>query len=263
MIGIVLLALTSAAALFAPLLFTVDPTSIIGIGRFKPPSAQAWFGTDQIGRDLYSRVIYGARVSLTVGIAVALLASFFGILLGVAAGFVRWLDPVVMRVMDGLMAIPPILLAIALIALTRSSIQNVIIAIAIAEVPRVARLVRSVALSLREQAFIDAAISNGATVPVIVYRHILPNSLAPIVVQATYIAASAMIAEAVLSFIGAGTPSVIPSWGNIIADGRSAFQLRPGLIFIPAAFLSLTVLAVNMIGDGFRDALDPRFARKF
>ena len=172
------------------------------------------------------------------------------------------LDTVVMRVMDGLMSIPPILLAIALMALTRGSVGNVVTAIAIAEVPRVARLVRGVVLSLREQPYVEAAIASGTRAPKIILKHILPNTLAPIIVQATFICASAMITEATLSFIGAGTPPTIPSWGNIMAEGRALWQVKPYIVFFPALFLSITVMAVNLLGDGLRDALDPRLAKR-
>jgi ABC-type dipeptide/oligopeptide/nickel transport system permease subunit len=201
------------------------------------------------------------RVSLTVGLLTALIASLIGLAIGLVSGFVRWSDGIIMRVMDGGMSIPPVLLAIAFMALSRASVGNVIMAITIAEIPRVARLVRSVVLSLREQPFVDAAIASGTTTPGIILRHILPNTLPSLTVQATYICASAMVTEAILSFIGAGTPSAIPSWGNIIADGSAIWQIKPALIFIPAAFLSATVLAVNILGDGLRDALDPRRVR--
>jgi peptide/nickel transport system permease protein len=249
-------------AVFAPWLGTTDPQALAPARRVRPPSAMFWFGTDMLGRDVYSRVIYGARVSLIVGISVALLASAAGLLIGLFSGFLRVLDGVMMRIMDGLMSIPPILLAIALMALTRGSVQNVIIAITIAEVPRVSRLVRGVVLSLREQPYVEAAIAAGTTTPRIIWRHILPNTLAPLTVQATYIAASAMITEAILSFIGAGTPPIIPSWGNVMAEGRALWQVAPYIVFFPALFLSVTVLAVNLLGDGLRDALDPRLAKR-
>src|SRR5215472_3785118 len=249
-------------ALFAPYLGTVDPTALAPTRRTREPSAAFWFGTDMLGRDIYSRVLYGARVSLTVGFAVALLASLTGLIIGLVSGFVRWSDGIIMRVMDGMMSIPPILLAIALMALTRGSVGNVIIAITIAEIPRVSRLVRSVVLSLREQPYVDAAIAAGTRTPMIILRHILPNTVAPMTVQATYVCASAMIVEAILSFIGAGTPPTIPSWGNIMAEGRALWQVKPYIVFFPAVFLSVTVLAVNLLGDGLRDALDPRLAKR-
>ncbi len=262
LVGGAILVLLVLMAIIAPLLFTVDPTALAPARRLRSPSAEYWFGSDMLGRDIYSRVVYGARVSLVVGISVAAFASLAGLFIGLIAGFVRIADGVIMRFMDGLMSIPPILLAIALMALTRASVGNVILAITIAEIPRVSRLVRSVVLSLREQAYVDAAITSGTRTPQIILRHILPNTLAPMTVQATYICASAMITEAILSFIGAGTPPTIPSWGNIMAEGRALWQVKPAIVFFPAAFLSLTVLAVNLVGDGLRDALDPRFAKR-
>jgi peptide/nickel transport system permease protein len=258
--GALLLALV-LIGIFAPYLWTVDPTALAPAKRTRPPSADYWFGTDALGRDVYSRVLYGTRVSLTVGLSVALLATLAGLAIGLVSGFVRWADGIVMRVMDGLMSIPPILLAIALMALTRGSVGNVIMAITVAEIPRVSRLVRSVVLSLREQAYVDAAIASGTRTPMIILRHILPNTMAPMLVQATYVCASAMIVESILSFIGAGTPPTIPSWGNIMAEGRALWQVKPYIVFFPAAFLSVTVLAVNLVGDGLRDALDPRMAK--
>ncbi len=244
------------------LLGTLDPTALAPAKRTRPPSELYWFGTDMLGRDVYSRVIWGSRVSLTIGFSVAAVASIIGTTLGLIAGFFRWVDAIVMRVMDGLMSIPGILLAIALMALTRASMQNVIIAISVSEFPRVCRLVRGVVLSLREQPYVEAAIASGTRIPVIIWRHILPNTLAPLMVQATFICASAMITEATLSFLGAGTPPIIPSWGNIMAEGRALWQVKPYIVFFPAIFLSITVLAVNMLGDGLRDALDPRLAKR-
>ena len=260
-IGGCLLLVMIFIAVFAPLLFTVDPTAIATSRRTRVPSELYWFGTDMLGRDIYSRVTYGARVSLTVGFSVAFLASVVGLTIGLVSGFVRWADGIIMRIIDGMMSIPPILLAIALMALTRGSVGNVIIAITIAEIPRVARLVRSVVLSLREQPYVEAAVSQGAGVFRIIFRHILPNTVAPMMVQATYICASAMIVEAILSFIGAGVPPATPSWGNIMAEGRALWQVRPHIVFFPALFLSITVLAVNLLGDGLRDSLDPRLAK--
>ncbi|WP_298826604.1 ABC transporter permease [uncultured Piscinibacter sp.] len=260
--GAVVLVLMVCVALFAPWLGTTDPLALSPVRRLKPPSAEHWFGTDMIGRDVYSRVVYGTRVSLSVGLAVALLASVIGLAVGLVTGYLRWLDAVVMRVMDGLMSIPSVLLAIALISLTKASLQNVIVAIAITEVPRVVRLVRSLVLTLREQPYVEAATASGTRLPAILLRHILPNTVAPLLVQATYICASAMITEAILSFIGAGTPPNIPSWGNIMAEARSLIQVAGTILLFPGIFLSITVLSVNLLGDGMRDALDPRLARR-
>jgi peptide/nickel transport system permease protein len=259
--GALVLALI-AMALLAPYLATVDPTALAPARRTRAPSPEYWFGTDMLGRDIYSRVVYGARVSLLVGFSVAFLSSLIGLAIGLVSGFLRWADGAIMRVMDGLMSIPPILLAVALMALTRGSVGNVIMSITIAEIPRVSRLVRGVVLSLREQPYVDAAIAAGTRTPAIILRHILPNTLARMTVLATYICASAMIIEAILSFIGAGTPPTIPSWGNIMAEGRALWQVKPFIIFFPALFLSVTVLAVNLLGDGLRDALDPRMAKE-
>jgi peptide/nickel transport system permease protein len=261
-VGGVVLAVMVLTAMLAPWLGTVDPQALSPIQRLKPPSSEHWFGTDMLGRDVYSRVIYGSRISLAVGIAVAALSIAVGLAIGLVTGFIRWLDAIVMRVMDGLMSIPSVLLAIALMALTKASVGNVILAITLAEVPRVVRLVRGLVLSLREQPYVEAAIAAGTNLPLILLRHILPNTVAPLLVQGTYICASAMILEAILSFIGAGTPPNIPSWGNIMAEARSLLQIAGYLILFPGVFLSLTVLAVNLLGDGMRDALDPRLARR-
>ena len=261
-IGIILLGIVVLAAILAPLLWTVDPTALAPARRARPPSAMNWFGTDMLGRDIYSRVIYGARVSLIVGFSVAILSVLFGLAIGLVAGFVRPLESLIMRIMDGMMSIPPILLAITLMALPRGSVGNVILSITIAEIPRVSRLVRSVVLAIRDRPYVEAAITSGTSVPVIIWRHILPNTLGPLTVQATHICASAMIIEAALSFIGAGTPPTTPSWGNIMAEGRALWQVKPFMILFPALFLSATVLAVNLVGDGLRDWLDPRAAKR-
>jgi peptide/nickel transport system permease protein len=261
-IGGVLLGLMAFLAVFAPYLGTTDPQALSPIQRLRWPSAAHWFGTDMLGRDVYSRTIYGARVSLTVGISVALLSTAFGLLIGLTTGFNRWADAVLMRVMDGLMSIPSILIAIALMALTRASLQNVIFAITVAEVPRVTRLVRGVVLTLRDLPFVEAAVASGTNLPRILWRHIMPNTLPPLMVQATATAAAAMLVEAILSFLGAGTPPNIPSWGNIMAEGRSLFQVAYYIVLFPGAFLSVTVLAINLLGDGMRDALDPRLASR-
>ncbi|HTI82706.1 MAG TPA: ABC transporter permease [Acetobacteraceae bacterium] len=260
--GGTLMAIMVLIAILAPYLGTVDPTALAPVKRLRPPSEQYWFGTDALGRDVYSRVIYGSRVSLIVGFAVAAIASCIGTFIGLVSGFVRPVDAILMRVMDGLMSIPAILLAIALMALLGASVQNVIIAVSIAEFPRVSRLIRGVVLSLREQPFVEASVASGTRVPKIIWKHILPNTLAPLMVNATFICASAMITEAALSFIGAGTPPIIPSWGNIMAEGRALWQIKPYIVFFPAIFLCITVLSVNLLGDGMRDALDPRLAKR-
>jgi peptide/nickel transport system permease protein len=259
--GAGVLAAMALVAVLAPWLGTVDPQALSPVQRLRGPSSLHGFGTDMLGRDVYSRTVYGARISLVVGVSVAALSILLGLVVGLVTGYLRRLDAIVMRVMDGLMAIPPVLLAIALMTLTRAGVGNVIAAITIAEVPRVVRLVRSLVLSLREQSFVEAAEASGTSIPRTLIRHILPNTTAPLMVQGTYIFASAVIIEAVLSFIGAGTPPNIPSWGNILAEGRSVFQVAFHVILFPGLFLSATVLAVNLLGDGLRDALDPRVAR--
>jgi peptide/nickel transport system permease protein len=261
-IGAPLFLMMIGMAIFAPYLGTVDPQALSPIRRLKWPSAQYWFGTDMLGRDVYSRTIYGSRVSLIIGISVALLSTSLGLAIGVITGFTRWVDSIVMRVMDGLMSIPEVLIAIALMALTRASMQNVIFAITVAQVPRVTRLVRGIVLTLREQPYVEAAFASGTGIVRILWRHIVPNTLPPLLVQGTFITASAMITEAILSFIGAGTPPNIPSWGNIMAEGRSLFQVAYYIVLFPGIMLSITVLAINLLGDGLRDALDPRLARR-
>ena len=261
-IGGVLLILMIAAAIFAPLLFTVDPIKLDPVVRLRAPSEAYWFGTDMFGRDIYSRTIYGTRISLFVGLVAAALSVTIGLVVGMIAGYVRILDSVVMRVMDGVMAIPGILLAIALISLSGASLATVTVAITIPEIPRVVRLVRSIVLSVREEPYVEAAIAAGTRLPMILVRHVLPNTIPPLIVQATYVCASAMLTEAILGFLGAGTPPEIPSWGNIMAEGRTYFQLAPWIIFFPGIALALTVLGVNVLGDGLRDTLDPRIAKK-
>jgi peptide/nickel transport system permease protein len=247
-------------ALLVPYLVKGDPRALSPGSRLLAPSAIHWFGTDQLGRDLFVRVLYGARISLFVGFSVALLSSLIGTFFGMLSASDRWLDAVVMRVMDGVMSIPAILLAIALMAVTGGSVLNVIVAVTIVEIPRVARLIRGIVLSLREQPYVEAAIAAGTSRPMIVVRHLLPGIVAPLIVQATFVWATAMILEAALSFIGAGTPPSTPSWGNILADARALWQIQPTLIFFPAAFLFVTLLAVNLLGDGLRDVLDPQQA---
>lgn len=260
-IGGGVLLLVALIAIFAPLL-AGDPLRFQPINRLKPPSGENFFGTDFLGRDVYARTIYGTRISLAVGLCVAVISTIIGLLIGLMAGYIRWVDTIVMRIMDGLMAIPGVLLAIALISLAGASLTNVIIAITIPEVPRVVRLVRSVVLQIRELPYVEAAVSVGSPTSKILFKHILPNTVAPLIVQATYVCASAVVIEAILSFLGAGTPPEIPSWGNIMAEGRSYFQFAAWIILFPGILLAITVLAVNMLGDGLRDALDPRIARR-
>jgi peptide/nickel transport system permease protein len=274
--GAVLLAMV-LVALLAPWLGTLDPAAISPADRNLTPGEASpvempdgreiewvhWMGTDSLGRDVYSRVIYGARVSLIVGLTVAALSIAAGLVIGLVSGYIRWLDGIVMRVMDGLMAIPAILLAIGLVSLWGGGVVTVIIAITIPEIPRVVRLVRSIVLSIREEPYVEAAISVGTRLPLILIRHVLPNTLAPLIVQGTYVCASAILVEAILSFLGAGIPPEIPTWGNIMAEGRVLFQVYPHNIFFPGLFLALTVLAVNVLGDGLRDTLDPRMVTRF
>ena len=273
--GVVLLALIFIA-LAAPLLGTVDPTLFDAGSRDLTPGQSGEIttldgdsikhtfimGSDSFGRDIYSRVLYGTRVSLMVGAFSAVVALVFGILLGLLSGYLRWLDGPLMRVMDGVMAIPAILIAIALVAMWRASLLSVIIAIAIPEIPRVTRLVRSLVLTIREEPYVEAAISLGTPAWKIMLFHILPNTVAPLLVQGTYICAAGILVEAILSFLGVGLPPDIPTWGNIMAEGRVQFVTFPHNVLFPGIFLALTVLAVNILGDGLRDTLDPKMARR-
>jgi peptide/nickel transport system permease protein len=259
--GLLLLAI-AVIAIAAPWIATHDPQDLDPLARMQPPSAEHWFGTDALGRDVFSRAVWGGRVSLTVGIAVAVLATIFGVLIGLTSGFVRWADGPIMRFMDGLMAIPGILLAIALMAVTKASMTTVIVAITVPEIPRVARLVRSLALTLREQLYVEAAHAVGTRLPTILWRHVLPNTVAPLIVQATFVAASAVLIEAALSFLGVGIPATTPSWGNMMAEGRNFVAVAFHIILYPGVLLAITVLAINLLGDGLRDALDPRIARQ-
>lgn len=275
-IGGAVMALMVLIAVLAPVLGTMDPQEIDPAWRNKHPGTeqvkvlddgteQAWtykMGTDTLGRDTYSRVIYGTQVSLLVGIIVAVLSIAIGLVIGLTSGYVRWLDGIIMRVMDGLMAIPGILLAIALVSLSSAGLDTVILAITIPEIPRVVRLVRSIVLSIREEPYVEAAISVGTRLPLILVRHVLPNTVAPLIVMGTFITASAILVEAILSFLGVGIPPEIPTWGNIMAEGRVLFRIFPHNILFPGIFLAITVLAVNMLGDGLRDTLDPRLEKR-
>ncbi|MEQ9137585.1 MAG: ABC transporter permease [Thalassobaculum sp.] len=275
--GTVVLLFMVVLGLLAPTLGTIDPASIDPVWRNKLPGTERTLtlpsgqdvafvhrmGTDSLGRDLYSRVIYGARISLIVGIVVAAISIAVGLVIGLLSGYVRWLDGIVMRVMDGLMSIPGILLAIGLVSLWGAGLATVIIAITVPEIPRVVRLVRSIVLSIREEPYVEAAISVGTPLVPILYRHVLPNTIAPLLVQGTYVCASAILLEALLSFLGIGIPPETPTWGNIMAEGRVLFQVFPHNILFPGVFLALTILAVNLLGDGLRDTLDPRMAKRF
>ncbi|MBK9135992.1 MAG: ABC transporter permease [Betaproteobacteria bacterium] len=274
--GAAVLALLVLVALAAPWLGTVDPSLFDPASRDLTPGKSGeittlegetlehrfWMGSDSFGRDIYSRVIYGTRVSLLVGICTALLSLAVGVLFGLVAGFLRRVDGVLMRVMDGLMAIPAILIAIALVAMWRGSLATVVVAIAIPEIPRVTRLVRSLVLTIREEPYVEAAVSLGTPTWLIMWRHILPNTMAPLIVQGTFICAAGILTEAILSFLGVGLPPDIPTWGNVMAEGRAQFNEYPHNIFFPGLFLAVTVLAVNILGDGLRDTLDPKMAKR-
>ena len=262
LLGLILLLVMSAMAIFSGQITDVDPRYIDTIERLRSPSSQYLFGTDHLGRDIFARVVYGSRLSLIVGIAVAIITMVGGVVLGLVSGYYRGLDAIIMRLMDGLMAIPSFLLAIALVAMLGASLQNVIIALSVVETPRVVRVVRSSVLTLRERVYVEAAEAIGAGGIRIMARHIFPNTVPPLIVQGTYIFALAILVEAGLSFLGAGTPPDIPSWGNIMGEARLYVRVAEWIMFFPGVFLSLTVLAINLIGDGLRDTLDPTLSRR-
>lgn len=262
MIAAAILLAIVLASICAPFYVPYDPMDMNSLARLKPPSDAHLLGTDQYGRDIFSRVMTGGRVSLLIGVGAACVSVLTGLLIGLVAGFFRAVDGIVMRIMDSLMAIPAILLAIALVALNGPSLGSVIIAITIPEVPRVVRLVRSVVLGAREEPYVEAAIALGSSMPKILIQHLMPNTLAPLIVQGTYICASAILIEAILSFLGAGVSTEIPTWGNIMAEGRTFFQIKPGMIFWPGLLLSLCILAINLLGDTARDLLDPRLKKR-
>ncbi len=262
MVAAIVLAIIAVAVLLAPLYIPHDPVALNALNRLKGPSESNLLGTDAYGRDLFSRVMMGGRVSLFIGIGAAVTSVLIGLAIGLVSGFFRLADAIIMRIMDSLMAIPSILLAIALVALNGPSLWSVIAAITIPEIPRVVRLVRSVVLSVREEPYVEAAIALGSSMPKILWQHLMPNTLAPLTVQATYICASAILTEAILSFLGAGVSTEIPTWGNIMAEGRMHFQLKPSLIFWPGLMLSLCILSINLLGDTARDLLDPRLRKR-
>jgi peptide/nickel transport system permease protein len=261
-VATVLLGLIVLMTILAPLLAPHDPQLLAPAQRLKPSTALHWLGTDGYGRDVVSRIIYGGRISLVIGVGAAIFSIGIGLVIGLVSGFFKWVDAVMMRVMDGLMAIPSILLAIAVVSLSGASVMTVLIAITIPEIPRVARLVRAVVLSAREEPYVEAAISVGSSLPKIMWRHLMPNTIAPLIVQGTYVCASAILTEAILSFLGAGINPETPTWGNIMAEGRAYFQIKPSLIFWPGLLLSIAILSINLIGDAARDALDPRMKQR-
>ena len=259
-IGALVLFLFVLMALGASWLAPYSPSESNSLRRLSAPNADFWFGTDQLGRDVFSRVVIGAQSSLIVGFGATLVTLVCGTAVGLVAGYFRVLDWILMRFIDGLMAIPAILLAIALMAITRPSLENVIIAIAVAESPRMARLVRSIVMSSRGALYVDAARLAGIGHGTIMIKHLLPGTYGALAVQGTYVFASAIIIEAVLSFLGLGLPPTTPSWGNIIAEGRLYFQIYPHMVLFPAITLSILVLSINLVGDALRDLLDPRMA---
>lgn len=261
-VAAICLALIVIIAILAPWLAPHDPLDMSPANRLKPPNDTYWLGSDAYGRDLLSRVLYGARVSLIVGLGSALISVVVGLPLGILAGFFRSLDAVIMRVMDGLMAIPSVLLAIAIVSLISANLWTVMAAITIPEIPRIVRLVRSVVLSAREEPYVEAAVSLGSSLPTVMWRHLMPNTLAPLIVMSTYICASAILTEAILSFLGAGLGTETPTWGNIMAEGRTYFLIKPSLIFWPGIALSVCILSINLLGDAARDRLDPRLQKR-
>ncbi|RUV40490.1 ABC transporter permease [Mesorhizobium sp. M1A.T.Ca.IN.004.03.1.1] len=261
LIGGGLLVLLLILALAAPL-YAGDPVNMDPFKRLQPPSAEMWFGSDNLGRDVFARTIFGARISLVVGLMSAACAALAGLLIGVIAGYSRTFDNVVMRVMDGLMSIPTMLLAIALISLTGPGVGILIVAISIPETPAIARLVRSVVLGVRERPYVEAALCGGARLPKVLWRHILPSTIPALMVQSATVCASAILTESGLSFLGVGVPPEIPSWGNMIASSRLYLAVAPLTIFAPGICLAVTVLAVNLLGDGLRDLFDPRAKRR-
>ena len=254
----VIVLLTLLAGWIAP----HDPLAMNPMARLQGPIEGHPLGTDNFGRDIFSRVLIGGQLSLIIGIATAVVSVLLGLVIGMIAGFFRTADAIIMRAMDALMAIPSILLAIALVALNGPSVGSVIAAITIPEIPRVVRLVRAVVLSAREEPYVEAAIALGTPMRKILVRHLVPNTTAPLIVQGTYILASAILTEAILSFLGAGVSTETPTWGNIMAEGRLFFRIKPELILYPGIALSLCILSINLLGDAARDMLDPRLKKR-
>lgn len=258
--GAVLFLFFVALALVGPFLLSHDPSAMKVTARLLPPSAEHWLGTDEFGRDLLTRIVYGARVSIATGWSVAFVSSLVGLVIGLYASYYKWLDHVLMRICDGLYAIPGVLLAIALMAALGASGTNVIIALSIVYTPGIARIVRSSALTVRSQTFVEALQVQGAGATRIIWRHIAPNTLSPLLVQATFVFAEAIISEAALSFLGVGIPAPDPSWGNILQAGKLVIFKAWWMVVFPGMAIVLTVLGLNMLGDGLRDYLDPRLA---
>ncbi|MFK4825402.1 ABC transporter permease [Paenochrobactrum sp. BZR 588] len=262
LIAAFLLAAIIFVTLISPWIAPHDPLAMNPLMRLKPPSDEYILGTDNYGRDLFSRMILGGRISLLIGVLAAVASIIAGAFIGLIAGFFRPADAIIMRMMDALMAMPSILIAIALVALNGPSIGSVIVAITIPEVPRVVRLVRAVILTAREEPYVEAALALGSSTPKILFRHLLPNTMAPLIVQGTYIVASAILTEAILSFLGAGISTEIPTWGNIMAEGRQFFRIKPSIVLWPGLLLTLCVLSINLLGDTARDMLDPRLKKR-
>ncbi|KJC48590.1 peptide ABC transporter permease [Bradyrhizobium sp. LTSP849] len=257
-IGLVVVTVLVLCAIIGPLLTGTDPTAMSIRYRFKPPSARFPFGSDQYGRDILTRVLYGGRLSLSIGFSVALLSGVFGAMIGVLAGYFRAIDPYVMRLMDALMAFPAILLAIGIGAALGAQASSIVVALAVAYVPRTARIVRASVLVIREMEYLQAARVSGAGDAHIIVKHVLPNCLGPLIVQLTFIFAYAIVAEATLSFLGIGPPPPAPSWGNIIAEGRDYSVEAWWVMLFPGLAVSLAALGMNLLGDGLRDVFDPR-----
>jgi peptide/nickel transport system permease protein len=257
MIGLVIIVLLALVALFGPLLVAYDPNEMNVVDRLQGPSAEHWLGTDNLGRDLLSRIVHGARISMTVGSSVAIISGFLGLIVGIYASYYRWLDHLLMRLSDGIMAFPGLLLALALMAALGGRTSNVVIAVSIVAIPYIARVVRSEALALKEQTFVEATKALGASDTRIIWLHIAPNTLSSLIVQATFVFAEAIIIEAALSFLGAGVPPPAPSWGNILSDGKTFIFQAWWMTAFPGITITLAIVGLNLFGDGLRDQLDP------